>query len=295
MNIKIIIPILNPPKDFFTKNLPMLKNQTIKADIILINSGDKIPEDLTYQVININKKDFNHANTRNLALDFEADYYLFMTQDALPFDEYLVENLCKGFENSEVVVSYARQLPYRDADIIEVFARNTNYPDISKLKSKDDLSTLGIKTFFNSDSCSMYDAKYFRSIGGFKKDLNTNEDMEYSARAILNNKKVYYNATAKVYHSHNFNISEVWKRYNQIGMFFKENFWISKSVESYVRTESSGIKQAKAELFFILKNKPFYLFKSILFSLTKFFAFKIGFKRSNCSIVEVTLLKDLKL
>ena len=61
MNIKIIIPILNPPKDFFTKNLPMLKNQTIKAGIILINSGDNIPEDLSYQVININKKDFNHS------------------------------------------------------------------------------------------------------------------------------------------------------------------------------------------------------------------------------------------
>jgi rhamnosyltransferase len=281
MNIKIIIPILNPSKDFFTKNLPMLKNQTIKADIILINSGDKIPEDLSYQVINIDKKDFNHSNTRNLALDFETDYFLFMTQDALPFDEYLVENLCKGFENSEVVVSYARQLPYGDADIIEVFARNTNYPVVSKLKSKDDLSTLGIKTFFNSDSCSMYDAKYFKNIKGFKKDLNTNEDMEYAARAILNNKEIYYNSTAKVYHSHNFNILEVWKRYNQIGIFFKENSWISQSVALYIKTESSGVKQAKTELIFILKNRPFYLFKSVLFSFTKFIAFKLGYSRNS--------------
>lgn len=281
MNIKIIIPILNPPKDFFTKNLSMLKNQTIKADIILINSGDKIPEDLNYQVINIDKKDFNHANTRNLALDFEADYYLFMTQDALPFDEYLLESLCKGFVDSDTVVSYARQITYSNADIIEKFARNTNYPDISKLKSKDDLATLGIKTFFNSDSCSMYDAKYFKNIKGFKKDLNTNEDMEYAARAILNNKKIYYNATAKVYHSHNFNILEVWKRYNQIGIFFKENSWISQSVALYIKTESSGVKQAKAELVFILKNRPFYLFKSVLFSFTKFIAFKLGYRRNS--------------
>jgi len=281
MNIKIIIPILNPPKDFFKKNIQMLKNQTIKIDIILINSGNKIPEDSSYQVINIDKKDFNHANTRNMALNFEADYYLFMTQDALPFDEYLVENLYKGFENSEVVVSYARQLPYLSADIIEIFARDTNYPAISKLKSKDDLAILGIKTFFNSDSCSMYDVKYFKRVGGFKKDLNTNEDMEYAARAILNNKKIYYNAKAKVYHSHNFNILEVWRRYNQIGKFFKENSWISKSVALYVKTESSGIKQAMAELFFVLRNKPIYLFKSVLFSFTKFFAFKRGYNKNN--------------
>ncbi len=282
MNIKIIIPILNPPKDFFTKNLSMLKNQTLKADIILINSGDKIPEDLSYKVININKKDFNHANTRNIALSFEADYYLFMTQDALPFDEYLIENLCKEFKkDEEIVVSYARQIPYSDADIIEVFARNTNYPDISKLKSKDNIATLGIKTFFNSDSCSMYDAKYFKKVYGFKKDLNTNEDMEYAARAILNNKKIYYNASAKVYHSHNFNILEVWKRYNQIGIFFKENDWISKTIAVYIKAESSGIKQAKAELSFVLKNRPSYLFKSVLFSFTKFLAFKRGYNKNN--------------
>ena len=282
MNIKIIIPILNPPIDFFTKNLPILENQTMRAEIIIINSGDEIIQNLDCKIININKKDFNHANTRNIALDFDADYYLFMTQDALPFDEYLVENLYSGFKkDKEIVISYARQTPYQNADIIEVFARNTNYPDISKLKSKDDLSTIGIKTFFNSDSCSMYDAKYFKSIGGFKKDLNTNEDMEYAARAVLNNKKIYYNSVAKVYHSHNFNISEVWKRYNQIGIFFKENIWISQTVAVYVKAESSGIKQAKAELSFILKNKPFYLLKSILFSFTKFFAFKMGFKRGN--------------
>jgi rhamnosyltransferase len=282
MNIKIIIPILNPSKDFFTNNLKILKNQTVKADIILINSGDKIPEDLSYKVIDINKKDFNHANTRNLALDFEADYYLFMTQDALPTNEHLIENLCKGFEkDKEIVVSYARQITYPNADIIEIFARNTNYSEASKLKSKDDLATLGIKTFFNSDSCSMYDAKYFKSIKGFKKDLNTNEDMEYAARAILNNKKVYYNATARVYHSHNFNILEVWKRYNQIGIFFKENDWISKSVAVYVKAESSGMKQAKAELTFILKNKPSYLFKSVIFSFAKFFAFKRGYNKND--------------
>ena len=57
MNIKIIIPILNPSKDFFINNLKILKNQTVKVDIILINSGDKIPEDLSYKVIDINKID----------------------------------------------------------------------------------------------------------------------------------------------------------------------------------------------------------------------------------------------
>ena len=279
MNIKIIIPILNPEKVFFTKNLPMLKKQSIKVDIILINSGDKIPEDLSCQIINIDKKDFNHANTRNIALSYDADYYIFMTQDAKPFDESLVQNLIEGFtKDNQTVVSYARQLPYKNANPIEVFARNTNYPDISMLKSKDDLSILGIKTFFSSDSCAAYDAKYFRKVNGFKKDLNTNEDMEYCARALIDGKKAFYNSNAKVYHSHDFSLIDIWKRYKEIGRFFKENKWILEIVNTYSKAESTGIKQALNELKYIIRYNPKYIFKSIVFSITKFVAYKIAFK-----------------
>lgn len=205
VRVLIVIPMLNPPEWFLSDVIGMLHHQSISPKILLINSGKKI-ENGEYEVVNISKKEFNHSNTRNIALGYEADFYLFMTQDATPFDGYLIENLLIGFDDKEVVVSYARQVPYVDANEIEVFARMTNYPEISKVKSKADLPILGIKTFFSSDSCAMYRAKYFKEESGFKKDLNTNEDMEYAARAILNNKKIYYNATAKVYHSHNFNI-----------------------------------------------------------------------------------------
>jgi len=189
MNIQTIIPILNPPEIFFKKFIPALLSQTLYPTIVLINSGEAIPTG-SYTSINIDKKEFNHANTRNLALKYEADFYLFMTQDALPYDEHLIEELLKAFEDEEVVVSYARQIPYENADTIEVFARTTNYPAQSVIKSKDDLTQLGIKTFFCSDSCAMYRASYFREVGGFKQGLNTNEDMEYAARAIMNGKKV---------------------------------------------------------------------------------------------------------
>ncbi|NBL01198.1 MAG: glycosyltransferase, partial [Erysipelotrichia bacterium] len=180
MKIQTIIPILNPQSSFFNKTITSLHVQTVKSSTLLINSGDPISHG-NFEVAKIDKTTFNHANTRNIALKYEADFYLFMTQDAMPYDEHLVAELLKAFEDEEVVVSYARQIPYKDADAIEVFARTTNYPALSSIKSKEDLTQLGIKTFFCSDSCAMYRASYFKEVGGFKQGLNTNEDMEYAA------------------------------------------------------------------------------------------------------------------
>ena len=273
LTLVTIIPILNPPEMFFRKLAPTLLSQTLDPTIVLINSGEAIPKG-NYTSVNIDKKEFNHANTRNLALNYEADFYLFMTQDAMPYDEYLVDNLLKAFEDPDVVVAYARQIPYADANAIEIFARTTNYPFASKIKSKEDLPIMGIKTFFNSDSCAMYRASYFKEVGGFKQDLNTNEDMEYAARAIMNGKKVAYVAEAKVYHSHNFTCKDIWKRYRAIGKFFKENQWILDVVSQYAKAESTGIKQALNELRYLLKKSPCDIPRSCLYSFIKYIAFK---------------------
>jgi len=277
MKIQTIIPIFNPPTSFNMKIIPLLQKQTLSTALLFINSGKEAISFSNSEVIQILQSEFNHANTRNLALQYQADFYLFMTQDAMPYDEFLVENLVKAFSDPDVAVAYARQIPYKDADAIEVFARTTNYPEVSKVKSKADLPTLGIKTFFCSDSCAMYRASYFNTVGGFKKDLNTNEDMEFAARTIMDGKKVAYVAEAKVYHSHHFTCKAIWKRYRSIGRFFSENSWILHEVAKYSKAESTGIKQAIKELNYLLKESPWDIPRSCLYSLIKFIAFKSSF------------------
>lgn len=277
MKVLVVIPILNPPKWFFDGVIGMLKGQTIKPQIVLINSGDAIPGG-DYEVINISKKEFNHANTRNIALGYEADYYLFMTQDATPCDSVLVENLLKSLENEDMAMSYARQVPYADADTIEVYARHTNYPEKSFIKSKADLADLGIKTFFSSDSCAMYDGAYFRNLNGFKKDLHTNEDMEFAFRAVMDGKKVAYCAEAKVYHSHHFSFKETYARYVQIGRFFTHNPCILEEVKQYKALESTGFRQVQNELQYLLKHAPLLIPKSVLLTAIKYLGYKLGQK-----------------
>ena len=271
------MPIFNPQASFFDTILPLIRRQSVHSEIIVIDSGTINVSVEHIHIRKIQQSEFNHANTRNLALNYEADFYLFMTQDAMPYDQHLVASLLKAFDDPDVTVAYARQIPYADADAIEAFARTTNYPPTSKIKSKEDLSMMGIKTFFNSDSCAMYRASYFKKVGGFKKDLQTNEDMEFAARAIMDGKKVAYVAEAKVYHSHFFTYKNIWKRYKAIGNFFKENSWILQQVAQYHKAESTGIKQALMELKYLLKNSPLDIPRSILFSLVKYVAFKSSF------------------
>ena len=284
MNKKVlcIIPTLNAEDEIEILIKKLLSQKDVLLDILVIDSSSDdntilILDRLDVNYIIIDKKDFNHANTRNTALNYKADFYMFMTQDAIPYDEYLVKNLISSFQN-DIVVSYARQIPKKDADLIESYTREKNYPEDSFIKSKDDLKTLGIKTFFLSDSCAIYEANYFKEVKGFTFNLNTNEDMEFAARAILNDKKIYYNEDARVYHSHNFTFLDIWKRYKTIGIFFKNNKWILDEVNKNIKITNSGITQAIDEIKYLYKIDKRVILKSVAISFIKFFAFKIGNK-----------------
>ena len=71
-----------------------------------------------------------------------------MTDDAVPADEHMLENLLSPLWEGKAAMSYARQLPAPDCGVIERFTRDFNYPDQSVVKSAKDLPVLGIKTFF---------------------------------------------------------------------------------------------------------------------------------------------------
>lgn len=77
---------------------------------------------------------------------------VFMTDDAVPADERLIEHLTAAFDQrgpggESVIMAYARQLPDKDCAMAERFTRSFNYPEDSCIKTKEDLGKMGIKTF----------------------------------------------------------------------------------------------------------------------------------------------------
>lgn len=228
MDISVIIPTLNAEHDI-EGLLTVLGRQSIQPIEILV--VDSASEDRTIELIQkhkgvrllqIDRQDFNHGGTRDLALrESRGDFVCFLTQDAVPVsDDYLELLVAPMVDDSEIALVSGRQLPKADARRFEQLVRGFNYPDSSSVRSKHDLKKYGIKTFFASDTCSAYRRTAYLECGGFEH-VNTNEDMLMAARFIASGMKVAYEPRAEVYHSHNLTPSQQFARNRAVGFFLE--------------------------------------------------------------------------
>ena len=220
MKVDAVIPAYKPGHDL-RELVEKLLDQTVRLGrIIIINTDREYFDEKEYliapavEVVHITRHEFDHAGTRDMGLRMsDADYVLFMTMDAIPKDNYLVEKLLSGFRRADnIAVSYARQLPKKDCNRIEQITREFNYPAQSRVQTSDDIKELGIKAYFCSDVCAMYDTSIYRSLGGFKAPAIFNEDMVYAAGALDAGYAVSYCADALVYHSHNYTGRQYYRR-----------------------------------------------------------------------------------
>ena len=220
MKVDVIIPTYKPGKEF-EELICRLQKQTYSIHrIIIINTQTGVfpteleSEPYQIEIMHIRPEDFDHGGTRNMGASISyADIVLYMTQDAVPADEHLIEKFANVFEmHPELGIAYGRQLPREDCNIIERYTRRFNYPEKSRIKSKVDLPQLGIKTFFCSDVCAAYRRNYLLSAGGFEDPTIFNEDMIFAGKRILAGDKVAYVAEAKVIHSHNYTGSQQFHR-----------------------------------------------------------------------------------
>lgn len=278
--IDVIIPVYKPGKDFY-KLVERVEKQTVPIrKIYIMHTVDGVDlEDLSRRYDNlliteIQQDEFDHGGTRDRAVHMsDADILVFFTQDALPKDKKLIEELIKPFDNEKVAVSFARQLPREECSIIERYVRKFNYPERSRIKSAEDIKELGIKTFFCSNVCAAYDRKIYHQIGGFEKSTILNEDMLFAAKCIKQGYSVSYTAEAKVIHSHNYtNVQQ-----------FRRNFDVAVSQAQHpeifqgIKSEEEGIRMVKSAAAYLLKTgRPFHVFSLFWGSAVKYLGFLMG-------------------
>ncbi len=279
MRISVIIPTLNAGADI-GKLLSKLLSQDIKPlEIIIIDSSSEdntvdIAKGLGAKTIVIPRRSFNHGKTRNTAaVEAKGDILVFVTQDALPMDNTLINRLTEPLKRPDIAAAYGRHIPKDDALPLEVFARHFNYPEIGVIKGMDDLKKYGIKTFFFSDVCSAIKTKSFFKVGMFSEGIKANEDMLIAAKLIVNGYKVAYVPEAKVIHSHNYSLLKQFRRYFNIGSSLKVNRWIF----NYARPEGEGLRFIKEQIRFVVdQRRSFWIPYIFLESVTKYAGFKIG-------------------
>lgn len=250
--VDIIIPTYKPGEKFL-RLLGMLKKQTfpynrlivINTECHLMPNGLRAELDADESCIlkDISREEFDHAATRTMGVRVShADVFICMTDDAVPYDEFLIEKLVSALEADEsTAIAYARQLAAEDADEAERFTRIFNYPDKSRKKTIADLDELGVKTFFASDVCCAYKRNVFDELGGFVESAGFNEDMLYAARALRAGYSSVYAAEAKVIHSHNYTAMQQLHRNFDLGMSQK----MHPEVFGGLSSEGEGMKLVK--------------------------------------------------
>ncbi|XEC95270.1 glycosyltransferase family 2 protein [Paenibacillus tarimensis] len=279
VRISVIIPTYNAGPEFEVV-LRKLSGQSIKPlEIIVVDSSssDGTAENARKagaRVFTIPQSEFDHGGTRNFAAEqAKGEILVFMTQDAIPKDDRLLEKLTAPFADGLVAGVYAKQEARSDAAILEKLTRSFNYPDESMRKGRSELPLLGIRTFFFSNVCSAVRRDVFFDVGRFPQPVIFNEDMSMAAKCIFNNYELIYQAEAVVIHSHNYSLSQQFRRYFDNGVSMYHNDWIY----AYSKVGKAGSKLVKSLVAALHRQRKWHLIPLLIAeSAAKLVGYQLG-------------------
>lgn len=292
--VAIAIPTYNAGETL-NKLLESIINQNnLDMELYIIDSSSKddtveISKKYTNNVYVIDQAEFDHGGTRDYLLkkiNDNIDIVIFVTQDIVIEDPNCFSILINSFQDEAVGVAFGRQLPHYGASFFAKQIRAENYPEMSLVLDLDDKDKYGFRTFFSSNSFAAYNIQLLKKVGGFKKGLISSEDSYAAAMLIKNGYKKSYVAEACVRHSHNYTIIQEFKRYFDIGVFYKSQSWLTNE---FGKPQKAGVKYVFNEIKQILRErKPFLIFESFFRNLFKFVGYKLGnnFHRLPLPIIE---------
>ena len=279
-SVDVVIPSYRPDEKFSRLVKKLQEQEYPIGTIFVINTkAGRFPKEVEQmekvKVYHIERREFDHGATRDMGMQMsKAEIVVFMTQDAVPADEYVIGNLVKVLEEDEMTVAaYARQLAASDCNYIEKYTRKFNYPENSRIKSKEDLQEMGIKTFFCSNVCAAYKRNIYEKAGGFCKKTIFNEDMILAGHMINAGYKVAYVAEARVIHSHNYTGMQQFHRNFDMAVSQAEH----PEVFDGIKSENEGIKLVKQTAAHLVKQRKIYMVPKLVYqSGCKYIGYRMG-------------------
>ncbi len=258
-----------------------LQTQGIVPDQVLIidsSSTDdtaRLARQVGYRLHVISRASFRHGATRNLAaaLQPEAEYLIYLTQDAVLCHADSLSRLVQSFEDPQVGAAYGRQLPRPGADAIERHARVFNYPDTPAVRCFANRASLGFRTAYFSNSFAAYRRSAFDALSGFPDRVIVSEEVSLAARMLMAGWKLAYSSESQVYHSHKLSVGAEFSRYFDIAVHHSQERWI---MEHFGSVGGEGLNFVRSEFRFLQKHAPQLIPLALLRSMAKWTAYQIG-------------------
>jgi rhamnosyltransferase len=280
LRVGLVIPTLNAGKRW-DQCLKAVLSQALRPNRLLdIDSASddqtaSLAEAAGFEVVRIERSQFNHGGTRQWAVEYldDCEVVVFLTQDAILAAPDALAELVRCFEDPSVAVAYGRQLPHIGATGIEAHARMFNYGPTTLRKDTAAAGRLGTKVFFCSNSFAAYRRETLIALGGFRRDLILEEDAEYAARAIKAGYANVYCATSLVYHSHDYTLSEQLARYFDLGAFDARHEWMRQQFGSH---SGEGLRFIRSEFGYLARHAPLQIPRAWSQTCAKLVGYRIG-------------------
>lgn len=276
----LVVPTLNPGKAWLSWLAAYARQSSLPLQAVIIDSGSsghEIDSSQSYgfKVLRINKSDFNHGATRQLAANelSDVDVIVFLTQDAILASDHSLASLLRAFNDPSVAAAYGRQLPHHEAKPLGAHARAFNYGVDSATSSIESIPERGFKACFISNSFAAYRVDDLLTVGGFPSDVILGEDTCVAARLILAGKKVAYVADACVYHSHDYTVLEEFRRYFDTGVLHAQQPWL---IQNFGGATGEGAKFVISELKYLAKHAPLLIPSALIRTFMKLLGYRLG-------------------
>lgn len=268
----VIVPTLNggPVYHELLDRLSLQKTD-FEFELVVVDSGSR--DDTVERtralpfgrVVEIEKSQFQHGRTRNLAASHaKGEFLLFLTQDALPADNFWLYNFIHSMECfPEAMGGFGPHYAHRDAsaftrmEMRKHFAEFNAHPllynkhlDIARWNAPDRGFHRLLHFYSDNNSCmrrSAWEAMPY-------PEVDYGEDQLWAHNAIKRGWSKLYCPNAIVYHSHDYDYDETLERAEVESWFFRKYFDYDLEVRDIAREHADRV--AEAERFGRAHNLP---------------------------------------
>lgn len=234
MKASVIIPLYNGGDLYEQVLQKVLEQDYPNFEVVVVDSSSsdgtgKYTESLAEKdsrvvYSRIPKIMFQHGRTRNYGASLSSgEYFVFITQDALPADNKWLSEMIKPFQqDSDIAGVFGRHLAYENGDIFEKEALKNHFESFRENEDGAIFSIDDYERFANDASYQAHLSFYSDNASAMRKsvwekipypEVDFAEDQIWAKKILLAGYKKAYAHNAVVYHSHKYRFKEAMRRY----------------------------------------------------------------------------------
>jgi rhamnosyltransferase len=213
----VVVLTKNPGPRFRQVLDAVLGQRHPSFEVVAVDSGStdgtvELLEAASVSLHRIPPESFGHGRTRNLAAAAaRGDHVAFLTHDAVPRTPSWLEHLVAPLDDAGVAGAYGRQVARPSASPLECHFNSHMYPPVDRELELDPGRPFKIaESFFSNVNSALRRSTWERF--PFPEDVVMSED-QWWARSVLGaGLRIAYVAAAEVEHSHDYRLSELFRR-----------------------------------------------------------------------------------